>query len=342
MTLLHHLTLVVPTYKRPAYALRTMRFWSEHAVQMIVLDGSPEAISDALLQGLAPNIRYIHSPVSIQDRLAQACELLTTPYAALLCDDEFFAASGLELIIAELDVHKELQCCNGNCVSFNWRVEEQWISTRLQYPEQIMLHYDQPFASERISSHFRHYTPASVYAVHRTEGFRLAMQAAAHPNSCIYSSEIAFEFVSALLGGMKTLNCCYWLRSMENEPVKAKGSDRSLRFHQWLVLPEYQHEVRSWFLYISELMANQNQDVKTVMELLQLACEQYLSFVEEYFAATHRPDRGQPGTWAETAAFIESKGVSVLAEFDSILQLVKSFHLNNGVTGVQNEKGLLR
>lgn len=341
MTRLHQLTLVVPTYKRPAYALRSMRFWSEHAVQMIVLDGSPEAIPAENLDGLAPGIRYIHSPVSVQDRLAQACGLITTPYAALQCDDEFFAASGLELIIAELAANIELQCCNGNCVSFNWRVEEQRITTRLQYPEQIMLHYNQSLASERISKHFRNYTPASVYAVHRTDGFRLAMQAAAHPNSCIYSSEIAFEFVSALLGGIKTLNCCYWLRSMENEPVKAKGSDRSLRFHQWLVLPEYQHEVRSWFLYISELMADQNQDIKTVSELLQLACEQYMCFVEEYFAATHRADRGQPGAWAETAAFIESKGVSVLAEFDSILHLVKSFHLNNSAALVQNEKGFL-
>jgi glycosyltransferase domain-containing protein len=342
MTLLHHLTLVVPTYKRSAYALRAMRYWSKHLVQMIVLDGSPQAISAVQLQGLASNIRYIHSPVSIQDRLSQACDLLTTPYAALLSDDDFFASSGLELALAELEAQSELQCCNGNCISFNWRAEQQLISTRLHYAEQILLHHDQPLASQRISAHFRHYTPASIYAVHRTQGFRLAMKAAAHPNSCIYSSEIAFEFVSALLGGMKTLNCCYWLRSMENEPVKTVGSDRGLRFHQWLVVPEYQHEVRSWFLYVGELMANQSQDVKAVMELLQLACEQYLSFVEEHFAATHRADRGQPGAWAETAVFIESKGVTVLAEFDSILQLVKSFHLNNGATRPQDEKGVVR
>lgn len=341
MTLLHHLTLIVPTYKRHAYALRAMRFWSEYSVQMIVLDGSPEPIPAEQLYGLAPSIRYIHSPVSIQERLSQACELIHTAYSALLCDDEFFAASGLELIIAELEANKDMQCCNGNCVSFNWRVEEQRITTRLQYPEQIMLHYNQPHARERISTHFRHYTPASVYAVHRTEGFKLAMQAAAHPNSCIYSSEIAFEFVSALLGSMKTLNCCYWLRSMENEPVKDKGLDRSLRFHQWLVLPEYQHEVRSWFLYIGELLADQTYDVNAIMELLQLACQEYVSFVEVHLAATHRLDRGQPDNWQVTAAFLQSKGVSVLAEFDSILQLVKNFHIKHCASVVLGENGRL-
>lgn len=329
MSLLKKLTLIIPTFGRPRFIVRAMNYWSDKDVQLIVLDGSPESLTADFVKGLTSNIRYVHNPVSIQQRLADATSMLSTEYVAFFSDDDLFAESGLAEAIAELDLNPELACCNGICVSFNWHSIDAAVTTRLHYPEQIHFNLTQPAVELRVGQHFRNYTPASIYAVHRKSSFILAMRAAAHANSCIYSAEIAFEFVTAYLGGMKTLNVCYWLRSMENQPVQTAGSNRALRFHQWLVDSEYQQEVKDWYQYVSNTLTSSTAEQSRVVQLLQTACKNYLLFVEEYFAQTHRGDRGAPAVWNETQSFLESKGVRTLPEMKSMVQLIKDFHLSH-------------
>ncbi|MGY5796110.1 TIGR00180 family glycosyltransferase [Rheinheimera faecalis] len=332
MSLLKHLTLVIPSYNRTEYLIRAMKFWSGKAVTLLALDGSSKSVSEELLKGIAPNVHYIHNPVSIQERLAQSCTLIQTKYAALLSDDDFFASTGLEEAIAELEANPDLVSCNGNCISFKWRATENFVSTRLNYPEQIGLNIRHQSTEERITEHFRNYTPASIYAVNRAETFILGMQAASHKNSCVYSLEMAFEFVASFMGGMKTLNCCYWLRSLDNEPVSVTGADRGFRFHQWLTMPEFKDEVDAWFAYISELLSVVTKKPSNVLNLLKLSCQQYIVFADEHFAATNRAYRGQPGRWHETCVFLESKGVRPLPEVEKILELVEQFHLSKDLS----------
>lgn len=329
MSLLKKLTLIIPTFGRPRFIVRAMNYWADKDVQLIVLDGGPESLPADFIKNLNPNIRYVHNPVSIQQRLADATSLLCTEYVGFLSDDDLFAESGLAEAVAELDLKPELACCNGICVSFNWHSSEAKVTTRLHYPEQIQLDLTQPSVELRVTQHFRNYTPASIYAVHRKSSFILAMRAAAHFNSCIYSSEIAFEFVTAYLGGMKTLNVCYWLRSMENQPVQTAGSNRALRFHQWLTEAEYQRELNDWYQYVSTTLTSSVEEQARIVQLLQTACNNYLLFVEEYFAQTHRGDRGVPALWNETRSFLELKGIRTLPEMKSMVQFIEDFHLSN-------------
>lgn len=332
MSLLSMLTLVIPTYERAAFVLRNLSYWSGQKCEVIVMDGSAHSLSVDDRAGLASNIRYLHRPISLNARLSMACDLITTRYAAMLCDDDYFSAEGLALAIAELEADPKLASCGGNCASFVWKTGEQRVSTRTHYPEQAHFNLNAEDAQLRIEQHFRHYTPAAVYAVHRTDGFRLAMQAAGHVNRCIYSAELAFEFVTAWRGKMKMINTCYWLRSMENDPINVEGSSRGFRLHQWLEDPTYSAEVAAWFSHISQLLEPDNSSKQqSIIGLLQIACTQYLAFCQEHFAGKNRVDKGLPGNWASTCAIFAARDIGVCDDIASYLQAVSRFHLEQEV-----------
>ena len=60
---LSKLTIVIPSYGRQAFLLRQAVYWGYSRANIIIVDGSPDPLSDKmrnLLAGL-PNILYLHS-----------------------------------------------------------------------------------------------------------------------------------------------------------------------------------------------------------------------------------------------------------------------------------------
>jgi len=53
--ILNKMTIVIPTYERLEFALRNMNFWSGKQVQVFVLDGSKQKISDKELEKFSEN-----------------------------------------------------------------------------------------------------------------------------------------------------------------------------------------------------------------------------------------------------------------------------------------------
>ncbi|WP_031571359.1 TIGR00180 family glycosyltransferase [Rheinheimera texasensis] len=327
---LEKLTIVIPTYNRPEFVLRNMRYWSGKGCTVIVMDGSLTPIAESQLNGLAVNIQYVHSPVGLTERLLQACDMIQTPYASMLSDDDFFSEQGISEAIDELNENTSYACVNGNCASFLWKASEQQISTRMHYAEQAQFEMLQEQSRDRLLTHFRHYTPVSCYGVHRTAGFKLAMRAAAHKNSCIYSAELAFELVTAWLGKTKTIPHCYWLRSMENEPVNVPGSPRSFRFHHWYTDPKYVKEVESWYVHISAVLGfRPGPERVNFYRTLRQSCENFMDFCREYFAGQNRAERENPGCWQNTAENWQVRGVKVSSDIVEFLDQVKQFHMQS-------------
>ena len=118
MSLLSELTLLIPTYNRQRYALRSMRYWSGSAVTVQVLDGSARPIPSEELAGLADDVNYRHMPVSAMERLRKAVDLMQTKYVALLEDDESFIPNTLQACIRALEADATLASCRGRCLDF--------------------------------------------------------------------------------------------------------------------------------------------------------------------------------------------------------------------------------
>jgi len=210
-----NLTLIIPTYNRQNYALRSLKFWSDKNVVVHVLDGSKIKIADNQLNGLGSNVNYHHLPVSISKRLCYATSLITTDFTALLGDDEFFLLNGLNACVNELNIDKGLVACLGSCIAFK-PINNDIIACPA-YTSHINHQIDQNDPIDRMIYHLSHYNCTTIYSVVRSEIWKKAVNTLIDFNFSIWAiEELLFEMIVSFSGKSKVINTIMWLRSAEN------------------------------------------------------------------------------------------------------------------------------
>lgn len=230
MSLLQKLTIVIPTYNRPQYALRNMHYWMDSEVTVHVLDGTDQSISPGALKGLSKNINYYHLPIPFSERITKALDLVQTEYALLLGDDEFFLPSGLEAAIAELEADNDLVACMGRCIAF--QQTNEGIVSWPDYTEMEGYSLVQDDPAERMVAHMNNYTCSTIYAVVRTPVWITAMSVLPKEYFTLFAvEECQFEMIISFLGKSKVIPQLVWLRSKENEG--APQDNARLPFHRW-------------------------------------------------------------------------------------------------------------
>lgn len=108
--LLSELTIVIQTYNRPFELERSIEYWRDIPVKVMILDGSERA---CLVDGLQPNtqqIFYYSFPTNGESntenwarRIRFGVSLMTTRFSALCCDDDVYTISGLVKALNLLD-----------------------------------------------------------------------------------------------------------------------------------------------------------------------------------------------------------------------------------------------
>lgn len=68
MDSLSRLTIVIPSYCRPQYLRRQLDFWAGSDVSVLVIDGSPTALSDDIV--VPKNVSYVHDPAPFTVRMS--------------------------------------------------------------------------------------------------------------------------------------------------------------------------------------------------------------------------------------------------------------------------------
>ncbi|MCP5081970.1 MAG: TIGR00180 family glycosyltransferase [Alphaproteobacteria bacterium] len=224
--MLDKLTLVIPTYKRHAFALRNMRFWSNTPVQLLVMDGSDEPISEAELASMGSNISYRHAAVGLVKRIEMALPLVQTEYVALYGDDEFFLKSGLEASIKFLDENPDYITCCGQALGF--RPMKTEIQGFRRYKRLDGRDLDNSDGRDRMVRHMADYVPSHIYAVVRTEPWRNAIKCVADREfRALAISEVQVELCLSYAGKSRALPDVMWLRSY-NETKPIRGTDPGL------------------------------------------------------------------------------------------------------------------
>lgn len=282
--MLGNLTLVVPTYERPAFALRNLRYWSGRGPKLLMVDGSLLALPKDALDGLSDNILYLHSPTVGADRLKRAADLIDTKYAALLADDEFFIPSSLEASIFELENDPTLVACMGRAMRFKTS-PPGFVQGSPIYPKLAEHRLDSSVPRERAIAHMRNYVPATIYSVVRTEIWRAAHESFLRHEFPVYAiAEIQFELSVSLLGKSKILPRLHWLRSQEVERVTT-GDDVSLksitRVHTWWQSSNNLEE-KLEFLKImsSSIAAASRRPEREIAEEIATALDEYAAHIQ--------------------------------------------------------------
>lgn len=284
---LKRLTLVVPTYRRQDFALRLMAYWSDKGVQVLVLDGTSDCIETSLLAGFSGNIRYIHSPVGIYDRIRQSLPFVQTEYVALAGDDEFYIPSALACCIDELEGDSNLVACCGRSLGF--RFENSKVFGRDQYR---MLRNYAVIDSEpelRLTHHMGNYVPSLTYAVCRADVWTEAFSSVTEHEFPFFAAfELQFEMIVSVAGKSKVIPELMWLRS-HGETTPTRGTDVSLdpekRFPAWWKDPEKADERELFFEVMSRsfsrFTSGSNDDLR---RMVTSGCEVYL----EGLSSRHR------------------------------------------------------
>ena len=247
------LTLICPSYERHHYLRRSFSFWGHRDdVYVIYADGSHSPLESPAMS--APNLRYLHHPVSIQERLLALCDQVSTPYVCLLGDDEFYIPSAMQSCVDFLECHSDYVACMGRAIGFS-RLRGN-IALSPQYPRLRNRDLSDSVALNRLESHFSSYVPAHCYAITKTDVFQAAMEAALSIELDILSIfELVEESIIAAAGKSIVLPVLYWLRSFEAPPIRNTGDlglDTSKLFHDWWSSNEAEIEKRYLCRYLSK------------------------------------------------------------------------------------------
>ena len=113
---LQQVTVIIPTYQRPIFLRRNLKFWSMTNASIIVADGSPTSELSYLENEI--KIDYFRSSDSMELRLAEAAARTKTNYAIITGDDEIMLPESLAVLQKFLDNNSDYVSCIGRCVSF--------------------------------------------------------------------------------------------------------------------------------------------------------------------------------------------------------------------------------
>lgn len=277
MSLLSKLTLVIPTFNRPRYALRNMRYWSGSSVTVHVLDGSELAIPAEEMVELAANVNYHHLPISLFDRLKKILDLIQTEYAAMLGDDEFFLPKGLQACIQELEADETLVSCMGRCLAFR-PISKQLIGWPA-YTEMVgyAVLQDDPVA--RMIHHMNPYTCSTIYSVVRTPVWKQAMGIACKKQFSVFAlGEIQFELSVCYRGKSKVIPHLMWLRSAENDGIRDEHD--VVLFREWWIDPKKANDREEFLTLMASALAHGDiRRLESVREGVKAACNEHYKFL---------------------------------------------------------------
>ena len=123
---LNQVTLIIPTYNRPAHLARLLNYYAskQTTIRFLVLDSSDEqskALNEKATTILGDNIKYVAFPstISVATKLFEGLKLINTPYCAFCADDDLVFIDGLGEALTFLQNNAEYACVDGIYLNFN-------------------------------------------------------------------------------------------------------------------------------------------------------------------------------------------------------------------------------
>lgn len=233
-SLIQKLTIIIPTYQRQKFVIRTMQYWSGKGPKVILLDGSEKALDRNILKHIQSNVIYIHNPVSVYERIFSAISLVDTEYVMYGSDDEFYILSALNSCLTKLSLDSKFVACCGRAVGFKW-YNNSVVGYNI-YPNFKDLILDNPNSLDRLIKHFSNYVPSHIYAVCRASVWKNAAQMTFSKEYNFFAaSELQMEFLLVYAGRTLVIPELMWMRSDENAQNynTSKSTIPALTFYKW-------------------------------------------------------------------------------------------------------------
>lgn len=212
-------TIVIPTYDRPAFLGRLLRYYADSGTTrpIVVADSSADEAKQlnrdviASLDSLEVSHfdHYAHD-TSPYAKLADAAAHVATPYSVVCADDDFTTEWGIGECAAYLAANPDYSIAQGYCVVFSFDAAAGAAGMRWQqYLATPTVSFPEPL--KRLYYHLSAYQ-ATYYAVHRTAVLRVIMEEAAQHTDDIRFGELLPSMLSVVMGKCRHLDVLFAAR----------------------------------------------------------------------------------------------------------------------------------
>jgi glycosyltransferase domain-containing protein len=260
---LEKLTIVVYSYNRKKYLERTIRYWLNFDVRLLILDGSKVKLSCPSLS--EKKLKYIHDTRGLYPRMLNSINHINTEFVILACDDEFYLPSALSACVEFLLREPSFFSCGGRSIGFGISNGGKKIFGCEQYPKFRNLCLDDSNVLKRIQSHFNNYVPAHTYSVIRSSKWKIICKHVFEKEYNFFAAmELQMEFLVMVSGKSKIISELMWLRNIEVSGIRGTSPSTTPTFtiDQWWYDKKFKKEKKN-FLYrmkkaCDELLSDQN------------------------------------------------------------------------------------
>jgi glycosyltransferase domain-containing protein len=238
-----NLTVVIFSYRRPECILRSVVFWSNKLVKILLIDGSEKVLnknSRNIIKKIK-NISYFHLPYkSISQRINFGISKSKTKYTMCQGDDDFYLISGLNEAIKKLEKKKSFIACMGQSLGLDFINRKPYF---FDYGENLInFTVKSKDFIKRLNLAFKNYLPSAFYAVFKTKNLK-NIWSNIQTMSCQELYEYEHAFRTFLEGSLITTKKKYWVRSFQFKPKSGKvDGNRKNTFSKWLKSSKFEIE----------------------------------------------------------------------------------------------------
>tara|TARA_A100001015_G_C15027266_1_gene731201 strand:+ start:2012 stop:3079 length:1068 start_codon:yes stop_codon:yes gene_type:complete len=261
LSLLKKLTIVILSYNRHKYLKRTIKYWLNYNVKLLIIDGSDLKLEEPLLR--YKNIEYIHSSKGLYPRYLSTINNINTEFMILSCDDEFYLPSPLSSSIHFLENNPNFSCCGGCALGFGITEDKKFYGIE-KYIELKNVNLSHNSATERIESHFSNYLPAHFYSVIRTKIWKKICKNVFEKEYKFYAAfELQVELLILVAGKSKIIPELMWMRNAnETSPIRYKHPTKT---------SSYAYTINDWWHD-----KHKKKEKEDFLMRMEVACEDLL------------------------------------------------------------------
>jgi glycosyltransferase domain-containing protein len=240
--ILDKITLIIPTFDRPHYLLRLLRFYKSYGFPMriIILDSSTKPFENRELEDLlkSDRIEYLKfdSDILVTPKIGKGLERISTPYSVICADDDFVVPLAVEQCLAFMEKHPDysvaqgLQCSHRLIKGKKGKIEFDWTPGGCLAQS---VDFENP--AERLKHHLSNYSTSTFYGVHETKTLLSIFKQALSTTSHGRLVEILLTALTLIEGKMAILPLFYGSRESGNISIERTygAGDRPYFYIPW-------------------------------------------------------------------------------------------------------------
>lgn len=227
---LSKITLVILSHNRQHCLQKTLPFYKDSGIQLLVLDNSPVRLAP---EYIPENCSYINSDEPFAVRSARAAELLTTPYTIIGADDEVYLPTSLERMQGFLELNPDYVAVGGYAVAV-WEYGPS-IAAAWAYSRTYGYHNEELEPLDRIAKHTGNGNNplTSFFTCNLTRTWAAQECLSMYAKAPVLATDAISVLTICGAGKSKYLDHVYWIRNWNQSPRSHSEWNRKIFLHEW-------------------------------------------------------------------------------------------------------------